>query len=287
MEKLIRSFVPSTASLTYKPWFKVGSRVCDILPQLIFRELRNLPPNYMRIRIGAGNRLFANHLVYLMAARNFWYYMFGHGIVSPRSTIVDIGSGCGRYAHHMRDYEFKDERFSGRYYGIDIDQEMLDWCRRHFDAPRFTFVHSSHTSKTYENAAPGSQTFRLPIDDNNADLVFSTSLYTHLLEAEIDNYTREAARVLKPGGYMAMYVFSMTNPPPTYGTRHTFKHRIGPAYVESLANPEAAVAYEDPYLINLAKQAGFADACVVTVPGEAQPMLLARKTQSIELKKAA
>ncbi len=287
IEKLIRAFVPSTASLTYRPAFKLASRLFDIIPQMMFRELRDLPPNYMRIRIGAGNRLFSNHISYLIGAKNFWYYMFAHGVVSSQSTIVDIGSGCGRYAHHMRDYNFKDERFTGHYYGIDIDQEMLDWCKQRFDKERFTFIHSSHTSKTYENAAPGDRRFRFPIEDNSAELVFSTSLYTHLLEEEVENYTQEAFRVLKPGSYMAMYVFSMDSPPPTFGTRHTFAHRIGPAYVESMANPEAAVAYEDSYLIGVAKKAGFNDARIVTVQGEAQPMLLARKAQAIDLKRAA
>lgn len=281
IEKILRGFVPSTAALTYHPAFRIASRVFDIIPWLLFRELRNIPPNYMRIRIGAGNRIFSNHLVYLNAARNFWYYMLGHGVVSSGSTIVDIGSGCGRYAHHMRDYVFKDEHFTGRYHGIDIDTEMLDWCRKHFDAERFTFTHSSHTSKTYENSRPGERFFTLPMEGGCADLVFSTSLYTHLLEEEADNYTREACRVLKPGGYMAMYVFSMTNPPPTFGSRHTFAHRIGNAFVESVENPEAAVAYDEPFLIRMAEQAGFRDARVVTIKGEAQPMLLARKDKTI------
>ena len=96
LEKTLRKVVPSTAALTYNPVFKAASRIFDVVPQLMFRELRNLPPNYMRIRIGAGNRLFSNHISYLIGAQNFWYYMLGHGIVSPKSTIVDIGSGCGR-----------------------------------------------------------------------------------------------------------------------------------------------------------------------------------------------
>ncbi len=287
LEKTLRKVVPSTAALTYNPVFKAASRIFDVVPQLMFRELRNLPPNYMRIRIGAGNRLFSNHISYLIGAQNFWYYMLGHGIVSPKSTIVDIGSGCGRYAHHMRDYIFKGERFTGHYYGIDIDTEMLEWCKKHFDSERFSFFHSSHSSKTYENAEPGDGFYKIPVRDNSADLVFSTSLYTHLLEGEMENYTQEACRILKPGGYMAMYVFSMDSPPPTFGARHTFSHRIGPAYVESMANPEAAVAYEDSYLLDLARRAGFSDCRMVTISGEAQPVLLACKGKSIALSSAA
>jgi ubiquinone/menaquinone biosynthesis C-methylase UbiE len=279
-EKQLRAIVPSTAALTYNPAFKILSSAFDIFPKIIFKEFRNLPPNYMRIRIGAGNRLFANQIVYLTAAQNFWYYMFAHEMINNKSTIVDIGSGCGRYAHHIRDYIFKGEMFTGKYHGIDIDNEMLEWCRKNFD-DRFQFTHSSHTSKTYENTNPGDKFFRLPLNDDSADLVFSTSLYTHLLENEIENYTRESFRVLKDGAYMAMYVFSMDSPPPTFGGRHTFAHRIGPAYVESLENPEAAVAFKDKYLLDLAKRCGFEDAKIVTVKGEAQPMFLARKGKKL------
>lgn len=113
--------------------------------------------------------------------------------------------------------------------------------------------------------------------------MFSTSLYTHILEEEIENYTQEAYRILKPGAYMAMYIFSMDSPPPTLGTRHTFAHKIGKACVESMANPESAVAYEDSYLLDVVKRAGFADGRVVTIAGKAQPMLLAHKTKTIEI----
>jgi len=72
-------------------------------------------------------------------------------------------------------------------------------------------------------------------------------------------------------------VFCLDFPPPTYMTRHTFGHRIGAAAVESLANPEAAVAYESDFLIEMCRRIGFSEVSIKTVKGEAQPLLLARK----------
>jgi len=277
MIRWVRRWAPSLATLSYNPLLKHVLALGDVMPALLFQEFRRLPPNYMRVRIGAGSRLFHNQIVYLNAARNFWYYMFDKQLVSLDSQIVDIGVGCGRYAHHLRDYDFKGERFSGRYIGIDIDDEMLAWCRGHFDAERFQFIKSTHASATYLNNE-GSKTFyKVPLEDNSSDLVFSTSLYTHLLEEELRNYTEEAYRILRPGQSMAMYVFCLDYPPPTYMTRHTFAHRIGAAAVESLANPEAAVAYDSAFLIDLCKQAGFSEVAIKTVQGEAQPLLLAKK----------
>ncbi|MEA1833858.1 class I SAM-dependent methyltransferase [Methylobacterium durans] len=277
----LRRVVPSAATLTYNPVFKFASGLMDIIPALIFPDLRKIPPNYMRIRVGVGNSVFANQIGYLTAGKNFWLYMLANGFISPASVIVDIGCGCGRFAHHIRDYAFSGERFQGHYHGIDIDEEMLAWCRANFDAERFTFINSTHASATYRNATARSGGFDLPIADASADLVFSTSLYTHLLQPEVENYTREAFRVLKPGGVMAMFVFSMDHPPSSFGDRHTFRHRIGQAHVETLENPEAAVAYDEAYLVALAHGLGFTQVRVIAVANGVQQLLIARKGETV------
>ena len=76
---------------------------------------------------------------------------------------------------------------------------------------------------------------------------------------------------------MTMACFSLDHPPPTFGDRHTFRHRVGSAHVESLEVPEAAVAYEDSFLLATAKNAGFRCAEVQAADGDWQPMLLCSK----------
>jgi ubiquinone/menaquinone biosynthesis C-methylase UbiE len=276
-DKMLRSVVPATSRLTYNPLFKAVVNSFDLFPKLMYRELSKIPPNHMRIRVGVGNRILANQVIYVTGAKDFWMHCFHAGLCRLDSTIVDIGSGCGRYAHPLRDYRFKSERFSGRYVGIDIDQEMLDWCRQHYDCDRFTFHRSSHASKAYRGSADGKPYFALPLQNETADFVFSTSLFTHLLENELVNYCRESCRVLKPGSCMAMQCFSMDHLPPTYGDRHTFRFRMGPAHVESLEVPEAAVAYEEKFLFAVAREAGFRSAEIQTGLGDWQPMLVCRK----------
>lgn len=192
------------------------------------------------------------------------------------STIVDIGCGCGKFAHHFRDYQFNGETFRGKYIGIDIDPEMLDWDRRHFDAERFEFHQSSHASKVY-NADGADEIYTLPIPSDTVNFVFSSSLFTHLLEREINNYMSESFRVLVPGGIMAMNCFLMDYPPPTMGGRHTFRHKIGEAFVESLKLPEAAVAFNSSYLFDLAAKIGFASSKLVTSVNADKPLLVCQK----------
>ena len=281
LDKSIRRLIPSASRLTYNPVFKAIVDSFDLLPKLVYEELSRIPPNHMRIRVGVGNRIFANHVIFVAGSKDFWMYAFHSGLCGLDSTIVDIGCGCGRYAHPLRDYRFKSERFTGKYIGIDVDEEMLAWCRENYDAERFSFHRSNHTSKAYrgmENSnGNGNSHYHLPVADESADFVFSTSLFTHLLEEQLDNYCQESYRALKPGGYMAMSCFSMDHPPPTYGERHTFRYRIANAHVESLEVPEAAVAYEETFLLSVAQAAGFRTADILEAPGDWQPMLVCCK----------
>jgi len=279
--KVLRRIVPSAARLTYNPIFKIIVNSFDLLPRHMYEEFSNIPPNHMRIRVGVGvgiaKRMFANHVTYVTEAKDFWIHAFHSGLCRLDSTIVDIGSGCGRYAQYLRDYRFLSERFTGNYIGIDIDEEMLNWCRRNFDSERFAFYRSNHDSKAYKAAGNPDAYYVLPLADEAADFVFSTSLFTHLLEKELVNYTRESYRVLKRDCFMAMFCFSMDHPPPTFGGRHTFRFRIGNAYVESMSVPDAAVAYEEKFLLEMALEARFRTTEILTGPEDWQPMLLCRK----------
>jgi len=262
LEHLARRIVPSTSLLSHNPLFKAVVNFSDLLPRAIWPEFRNLPPNHLRIRIGVGNRFFSNQTFYLGFAESFWLYYMGAGAIALDSTIVDIGCGCGRFAHHLRDFNYQDTHFTGKYIGVDIDPEMLAWCRDHFDAPRFDFLHSTHSSKSY-NQSGGSTVYTIPVASQTVDFVFSQSLFTHLLEPELRNYMEESFRILKPGAHMVMSIFCLDYPPPTFGGRHTFSHKIGNASVESLAVHEAAVAYTEAFVVGLARQVGFCQASVV------------------------
>lgn len=267
VERLARRFVPSLARLSYNPIFKMVVNGVGMIPAVFIRELRGLPPNHLRIRVGVGNRIFFNHFQFINAARDFWYNAFAAGTVKFDSNIVDIGCGCGRFAHHLRDYSFgsNGERYTGMYTGIDIDEELLAWDRSHFPPDNFQFLKSSDRSSVYSSSGDGGARYQLPLDDETQKFVFSTSLFTHLLEDELLNYIEEAYRVLRSGGTMQMTVFCMDlmREQRRLGGRFTFEHRIGNAYVESLQYPEAAVAFEREFLINTALAAGFSEATVI------------------------
>jgi SAM-dependent methyltransferase len=275
--RLIRAVFPSLSKLTFNPLFKFLVDASDLPWKLLFPAFRKLPPNHLRIRVGVANQLFNNQLKYLVEPAGFWIEMFVERWIDLNSTIIDIGSGCGRTAHILRDYWSVSSTFTGSYIGVDIDEEMIGWCNSHFDAPRFRFLLSTDGSKSYDKKARVDSPYRIPEPDGLADLVFSLSLFTHLLETEASNYLKESFRLLRPGGSIHHSVFCIDYPPPTLGSRHTFSHNIGNARVESLAQPEAAVAYTEAFLLALAKDIGFIDAKIAHRPGAWHPHLIARK----------
>jgi hypothetical protein len=57
--------------------------------------------------------------------------------------------------------------------------------------------------------------------------------------------------------------------------RHTLSHKLGNVHVESLEQPEAAVAYNSEFVTNLAKEVGFTRAAFRYE--HAQPVLICRK----------
>jgi SAM-dependent methyltransferase len=276
-EKAARKVVPSTSMLSYNPVFKVVGNAISSAYSMLHPMTRNLPPNHLRVRIGVGNELLFSQPRYLMGGQNFWTGLFARGWINFESNIVDIGVGCGRYAHILRDLNFYGQRYTGTYTGIDIDEELLGWCEKNFDSERFRFLLSGHQSSSYKGTGGVEGGGTEQIADGTQDLVFSTSLYTHLLTEELDYYTRESARMLKPGGHMMMSYFSLTTPPPTYGGRHTFRHQRGIAWIESEKQPTAAVAYHDGDLRELVLAAGFSQVEFTSDRKHWQQMIIATR----------
>lgn len=93
--------------------------------------------------------------------------------------ILDWGVGCGRIARHFL------ERGQTNLYGADIDQVNIDWLHANFgwrDAQRIDFDPP------------------MPYPDNNFDVIYAHSVFTHLTYASHVQWLGELRRVLKPGG---------------------------------------------------------------------------------------
>jgi SAM-dependent methyltransferase len=258
-DRMLRKFAPSVAKLSYNPILKIaGDSIARVLARP-FPELRDLPPNHLCIRVGSGNRIVNGHINFIKTSSDCWLTFLSRNYCTSRSHVVELGCGCGRVARVL-----KDLWFEGTYIGVDIDNEMLDYCRHNFPPERFTFIQSPHKSTTYFVRTPYNMSSAGPdlviAEANSKDFVYSLSLYSHLLEAEVIEYLRESHRILRPGGVMYMTFFCIEHV--KLGQRWTFKHRHGNAYVESERCPEAAVAYHEAFMTESATNCGFREVSV-------------------------
>lgn len=275
IERAVRRRVPSISLLTYHPVVRLALDTVDLPSRLLIPEYRSLPPNHLRCRVGVGNRLIGNQPAFLSTWK-FWFWTYVKGWVDLDSTVVDIGCGCGRYAHSLRSFRIGSTHYSGDYVGVDIDSEALAWCRANYDPMQYTFLQSPHESSSYRGGDADAKGTRA-IPPETADFVFSTSLFSHLLERELAEYLAESSRMLRSGGYCVHSYFSIDRLPPTYNGRHTFRHRLENSYVESRRQPTAAVAYHDDFVVQLADDRGLELVAIESGPGSWQPMLVLSK----------
>jgi SAM-dependent methyltransferase len=271
-DRAIRKLVPSVGKISYNPVTRTVGNVIASALSLPFAELRQLPPNHLRIRIGVGNRILANHVHFLEMGNGTWLDFLSKQYCTASSDVVELGCGCGRIAHPLR-----GEWFTGTYVGVDLDREMIDYCRNHFPKEKFSFVLSPHKSATYSpEGAEGQERGegKLVIADAaSKDFIFSISLYSHLLEPEMREYLQESARILRPGAIMHLTFFCMEHV--ELGVRWTFGHPMGNSFVENLRLPEAAVAYKEDYIRGVVREMGFRDISIS--PRKVQSILIARK----------
>lgn len=129
-------------------------------------------------------------------------------LVTPAAKIVDLGCGCGRIA-----IPFAAFLESGRYYGIDVWPEGLQWCTENLTVrnPNMTFIlNKSRNNYYFGDWDPDIRNdYRLPgVQSGDIDFLFAISTFTHLTQADCQSYLHEVARVLNVGGlaYISCFI---------------------------------------------------------------------------------
>ncbi len=124
--------------------------------------------------------------------------LIGNAKLLPSHRVLDVGCGCGKLARPLTTYL----NSKGGYDGIDITREVINWCKeRYQNYPNFRFCFADLYSERYNpKGAFNASNYEFPFPNNEFDVVYVGSVFTHMVSEDMDNYIAEIARVMKLGG---------------------------------------------------------------------------------------
>ncbi|MBK9248764.1 MAG: class I SAM-dependent methyltransferase [Ignavibacteria bacterium] len=185
----------------------------------------------------------------------FFEYFTTYGNLKPTHHVLDIGCGIGRMAIPLTSYITPP----GSYHGFDIVKDGIDWCTdnisKHF--PHFHFLHIDLHNDLYTSKGSSAQNFVFPYLDDQFDFIFLTSVFTHLVPAEMEQYMREISRVLNHGGrcLATFFLFDDTFRNSTI-KEFSFPYNYGHYRLMDDKVQSANVAYEREYVESIITQNG-------------------------------
>jgi SAM-dependent methyltransferase len=177
----------------------------------------------------------------------------------PDATLLDIGCGCGRTARVLI-----NNRWVTRYVGFDVVPDSIKWCNNFIKPTEHCAVEfhwaDLHSNEYNPQGAIKASEFRFPVETKTVDVVFASSLFTHLLEPDCIHYINEVGRVLTSRGVAILSIHNV----PAEGTR--------------FSGTELRIDIESEYFKELAAQAGLEEVERVDDFGGQQVFILRPKT---------
>lgn len=178
--------------------------------------------------------------------------------LEPDDHILDVGCGPGRVALPLAEYLSDD----ASYYGIDVSQKCIDWCRDEITTEHrnFHFVHADIYNGRYNpKGTLGAKDYVFPFDNDRFDLIILFSVFTHMLEEDTRHYLQEIRRLLKSSGRCMFTAVVLTLERVARRDRLPirYRHRVGDCMVRWAWQPERSVAYPLALLERLLSESGF------------------------------
>jgi SAM-dependent methyltransferase len=172
----------------------------------------------------------------------------------PEDKVLEVGCGIGRAALPLTKY-LKNK---GCYEGFDIIPEAILWCQKNITPkyPEFHFQLADIYNHAYNPKGKfKASEYRFPFLNDSFNFIFLTSVFTHLLPQDLENYFSEVTRVSKRGGrsFITYFLLDEESSERTKDKKSTFnfKHRFDGFSTAYPEKPECAVAYEKSFIENL------------------------------------
>jgi SAM-dependent methyltransferase len=236
LKQLIRTLLPRE---TWTALSRTKRRILDVADRWRRQGSDLVPPRHLQF-VGSGD--------YQRVGEIFRDYFIELGGLRPQHRVLDIGCGIGRMAVPLTKYLSAE----GSYEGVDIVPEGIAWCSNNISPrfPRFRFSLADVHNKEYrtDGQTAGSD-YRFHFRDADFDFVFLTSVFTHMLPSEVENYLSEVSRLLKPGGRCFITWYLLNDEAKRLcragRARPSFKHSIDDCLITNPDIPEEAIAHEE------------------------------------------
>jgi ubiquinone/menaquinone biosynthesis C-methylase UbiE len=222
-----------------KTWIKDALYLPRDLVDRLTRKRDPLTPPRRLIFVGDGD--------FRKIGNEFFTYFIEFGGLKPNHNVLDVGCGIGRMAIPLTTY-----LTTGTYEGFDIIDRGIRWCTRTLSAEHANF-HFQLADVYNEWYNPGGRhdpaDYRFPFPHESFDFVFLTSVFTHMLPREVENYFAEIVRVLRRGGRSFITYFLINNESreliTSHHSRFDFRDYGGGYWTISRTKPESAVGYDE------------------------------------------
>ncbi len=223
----------------------------DALDSARGRDNELVPPRRLGY-VGAGN--------FRAVGQEFLGHFKELGGLRPEHDVLDVGCGIGRMAVPLTGYLAP----TSSYEGFDIVPAGVRWCEENITQrfPNFRFQVADIYNQRYNpGGSATSANYDFPFPDDSFDFAYATSVFTHMLPADVENYVKELGRVLRPGG-RALNTFFLLNSsngrgPGSDRATIPFSVKEDGYWAVSSRTPEVAVAYEEDDVRKLYERHGF------------------------------
>ena len=230
-------------TVLYSSQFLLNS-LKDTIDFLLGRRDELTPPKRLVFNVGYNFKV----------GQKFIQYFSGLGGLKQSDRVLDVGCGIGRMAVPLTKYLNKQ----GSYEGFDIIPKAIDWCRRKITPkyPNFYFQLADIYNKRYNPRGKYiSSEYKFPYEDRSFDFVFLTSVFTHMLPQDVENYLSEINRVLKTDKKCFITVFLLNEESSKLiGAKSStidFRFQLDGFRTVDKVIPERAVAYDEKFIRNL------------------------------------
>lgn len=210
-----------------------------------------LPPWSLRNSVGAADRFEA-------AGQEMNDLLIKLVDVKKKKYILDVGCGCGRVALYLA-----RSGFQGIYWGMDIYDKQITWAQKNISIqyPNFHFYKANLYNRLYNPQGKiKSKDYFFPFPDNSFDLIFFTSVFTHLTKDDTKQFIKETQRLLKKDGLSFMTFFLLNRTQEKLKQVNVLKFKYGNNVSKTTEKnlPEAAISYDEKYITKLLKIDGLA-----------------------------